>query len=175
MEKSRIKTSEVRTYGLSDGELSEGRSSAETPPAAIPEMQIVQLFAVLSGVFVWRATWGLTQLWFGDGYGSTIGTLVYGVGVCIFSRSVPWARKLLAATPTTMAEKLMQQALFLVVVSGTSLIWRGSWLIVDNFLSFTEAPMLVLSLCIGALCSSVINLTGLRQLLITDTVALVGG
>ena len=101
-ESSAIKTSDVRTYGVGEG-LEEG-----VPKKAsldfLYEKQIVQFFAVLSGVFIWRATWGLTQLWFGDGLGSTIGSCVYGVVVCVFSRSVPWARTLLASSPTTLRE-----------------------------------------------------------------------
>lgn len=168
-----MKNSDVRKYGV--GEEFEQGVPKDVSSGILYEKQVVQFFAVLSGVFIWRATWGLTQLWFGDGYGSTIGSCVYGVVVCVCSRSVPWARNLLATSPTTLGEKLLQQFLFVIVVSGTSQIWRGSWLIIDTFLSFTDGPMLILSLCIGIFCSSVINLTTLKQLLCDDTVALVGG
>ena len=168
-----MKTSGVRNYGV--GEVFSPGEPAKASSIILYEKQSVQFFAVLSGVFIWRATWGLAHLWFGDGYGSTIGSCVYGVVVCVCSRSVPWARALLASSPTTLRDKLLQQLLFVIVVSGTSQIWRGSWLIIDTFLSFNDGPMLALSLGIGVFCSSVINLTALKQLLCNDTVALVGG
>ena len=54
-----VKTSEVVSYGA-DGSLPQGEP-CESSPAIAGERQVVQFFAVLSGVFIWRASYYRNQ------------------------------------------------------------------------------------------------------------------
>ena len=46
--------------------------------------------------------------------------------------------------------QLLRQLLLLILITGTSLFWRGVWILVDNFLPHDSISLLFLTLCIGS-------------------------
>ena len=143
--------------------------------------QVLQALNLVFAVFFWRGTWGLNSIWFGDGPVSAICSIVYGCLVVYLVRSVGFVNNLLFSPKvigvrSNIMLQFVRQLLFFVLISGTSLFWRGVWILVDNFLPYDNSSFLLLSLCIGSMGILIVNnVQGIKSLLIHDEIALVGG
>ena len=156
----------------------------ESPGQFIPpkaSSQVLQAFNIIFGVFFWRGTWGFNSIWFGNGPASAICSIVYGSLVIYLARSVGFINNLLFSpidigVRSNVMLQLLRQMLLLVLISGTSLFWRGVWILVDNFLPHDSISLLFLSLCIGSVGILIANnVKGIKSILIRDEIALFGG
>lgn len=88
-------------------------------------------------VLVWRATWGLTDIYLLPESEISSAWTSVGVGIALILLSIPLqigANKLFTSTKSFVLRVLLEEAVSIIMGIGTVVIWRGIWYVYDLYL-----------------------------------------